>query len=509
MVGFEGYSIDPLLREYILEWGVGGVIIFGRNIHDAAQVGELCSDLQRLRKEISDLPLLIAVDQEGGAIARFRDGPVLFPGNMALGVGGTEEDAYLQGRIVGRELRKLGINMNLAPVLDLYSPPGNPSLGIRSLGSDPRLVAALGRSLIKGQQEEGVIATAKHFPGKGRARLDSHEDLPRIDTPARELESRDIIPFQAAIEEGVRAVMTSHAAYPGLDGEDDLPATLSGEVIGRLLRKELGFKGLVVTDDLGMGAIGKNYPPGEAAVRALKAGADILLFCHSRQDRQEARLALEAEAISEKEIGRRIEESRKRVRRAKEELRSSAPPEGGTVPGGEATADRIARKAITVLKDRGDALPLKKGGRALLIWFRPEKTVEVEDEFEAQWRLDTFLRGEGVEVETSTLSLSPSSEEAAACLRKVEGEERVIIASYDGWRFPEEGKLIEAILECHPSAILAVLKDPRDGYFFSGAGTVVLTFGFTPDSLKALAETIAGKYRPRRRATGLGGMSGQ
>jgi beta-N-acetylhexosaminidase len=181
-------------------------------------------------------------------VARVREGATAFPGNCALGFSGTAGDAFAQGRITGWELARLGINMNLAPVLDLYHPRGSHSLGLRSLGSDPERVADLGTALVRGMQSAGVIATAKHFPGKGRARLDSHRALPVITSQAADLRRRDLLPFQRAVAAGVKAMMTSHASYPALDGGQSRPGTLSPRLMTGLLREELGFAGVLVSD---------------------------------------------------------------------------------------------------------------------------------------------------------------------------------------------------------------------------------------------------------------------
>ena len=255
MVGFEEPEVDDLLRRYILDWRVGGVILFDRNIRGPEQLSRLCRELQNIRRRVAASPLLIAVDQEGGTVARVRKGATVFPGNLALGFAGTAEDARLQGRITGRELARLGINMNLAPVLDLYRSGGSHSLGLRSLGSDPERVAELGAALISGLREEGVAAVAKHFPGKGGARRDSHRELPVIGDDAESLRARDLLPFRRAISGGVKAMMTSHAAYPALDVGRTRPGTISRELMTGLLREELGFGGVLISDDLGMGAV--------------------------------------------------------------------------------------------------------------------------------------------------------------------------------------------------------------------------------------------------------------
>lgn len=487
MVGFEGPEIDELLRRYILDWRVGGVILFDRNIRDPDQLSRLCSRMQELRRRVADSPLLIAVDQEGGTVARVRRGATVFPGNLALGVSSPAGDAYLQGRITGRELRELGINMNLAPVLDLYHPRSSSSLGLRSLGPDPERVAELGTALIGGLQEEAVIATAKHFPGKGLARRDSHRELPVIEASPAALRERDLLPFRRAVAAGVKAVMTSHAAYPALDGGLLRPGTLSPELMTGLLRGELGFRGVLISDDLGMGAIGKFCPIAEAVRKGLAAGVDIFLACHSPRERESAWRELEKLA-QEPGSEDRFRESGERIAALKSGLGAFSPPQpvGET---GDILAERIARSAITssVSPDRGPALDRN----FLLVWFRPERMVEVESADGEEAGPAGIFRAAGFVPEVITLPLEPGGEDRSAVLQSLAAHASVLVAACDAYRFPGQSALIEEILAVRPDAVLAVLRDPRDAELFPGAARMIVTRGYGSYSLRALAEVLA------------------
>ncbi|MDP8276800.1 MAG: beta-N-acetylhexosaminidase [Candidatus Euphemobacter frigidus] len=498
MVGFEGYTLNKLLRRYIREWQVGGVILFGRNIRNPDQVAELCGKLAELRSQVSDLPLLIAVDQEGGTVARLREGVTNFPGNLALGFGGTVDNAFHQGLITGYELLYYGFNMNLAPVLDLYSNQGSHSLGLRSLGSDPHRAARLGVALIKGMQKAGIVATAKHFPGKGSARRDSHEELPVIGKTVRELKRRDLLPFRAVIDAGVKAIMTSHAAYPAFEGGVLRPATLSRLVMTLLLREELHFPGLLISDDLGMGALRSGYSIEEAALKALKAGVDMLLLCHDPLARERVLDALKRISKGDRLIRERLKESGKRISTLKEGLLPSPrSPSFDQVPEHDLPL-KIARGAISVRKSAGDVLPLEKGSRFLLIWFKPELGAEVEDPGERDGEPGKHLRAEGLSPKVLPISLCPSPEKGERILDRLRAVPRVVITSYDAYRYPDQRRLIEDVLERRPGAVLAVLRDPRDLELFPRARTVLITRGYGPPSIQALAETLSGKLKPRR-----------
>ncbi len=275
MVGFNGQTVDPSIEALLKGYHVGGVCMFGRNISSAEQIARLNDDVRTLMAK--GVPPFITVDQEGGNVVRIADGNVVLPGNMALGATRDTALAYEAGLAQGEDLRRLGFNMNLAPVLDVNSNPKNPVIGIRSFGDDVALVSAMGAQFVKGQQGAGIATIAKHFPGHGSVDADSHKALPVIQTPAAELR-RQLEPFTAAMAEGLDGMMTAHIATPTLSNGDDTPATLSHRVLGELLRQEMKFDGLVLTDELEMDAIARRYGVGHAAVMALNAGADMVLI---------------------------------------------------------------------------------------------------------------------------------------------------------------------------------------------------------------------------------------
>ena len=305
MVGFEGFAASGEVKELIREFGVAHVILFARNVDGPEQVAELVRELQSTAREAGhERPLLIAVDQEGGRVARLREPWTVWPPARAVGRMGSEETARTMGAALATELKACGLALDFAPCVDVDSNPKNPVIGDRSFGDDPDLVSRLGVAMIRGLQEGGVAACAKHFPGHGDTGVDSHLELPVLDHPRSRLEDVELPPFRAAVGAGVATVMTSHVLFPELD--EDLPASLSTPLTRGLLREDLGFDGVVVTDDLEMKAVAKRWPPGEIAVRATKAGADILAFCRNH-DGQVAAMeglirAMEADEISFKEM---------------------------------------------------------------------------------------------------------------------------------------------------------------------------------------------------------------
>jgi beta-N-acetylhexosaminidase len=281
MVGFEGRVLDDTLRSLIGEMHVGGLILFKRNVSDPSQLADLCHAAQAFAVESGHPRLMVAIDQEGGPVARLGPPFTVFPGNRAIGKARSETAAREFGTITARELKGVGINMNLAPVLDVV-PQGltSPVMADRVFGQEPELVADLGGAVIEALQENGVAATAKHFPGIGRTTVDPHIDLPFLDTGQHVLDSTDLVPFRAAIQSGVEAVMLSHVVYRDLDPA--WPAGLSTVIAKDLLRGTLGFEGITITDDLDMGAIDAHFDLDTFVTRISDAEIDIALICHDR-----------------------------------------------------------------------------------------------------------------------------------------------------------------------------------------------------------------------------------
>ena len=286
VVGFEGTAVTPEVAGLIQQHHVGGIIFFSRNVRDAQQTLALTSELQALAREAGHrYPLLIAIDQENGVVRRLGRGSTIFPGSMALGATGSEALAHDVALATGRELRALGINLNLAPVLDISNNPDNPVIGVRSFGEDPAQVARFGVAAVRGLQGAGVLTSVKHFPGHGDTAVDSHQTLPNIPHTLRRLDDVELVPFRAALAAGADSVMIAHVALPQLMGSAALPATVSPAIVRGLLRERLGFDGVVISDCLEMRAVTETVGTERGAVMALQAGIDLLLVSH-RYDRQ-------------------------------------------------------------------------------------------------------------------------------------------------------------------------------------------------------------------------------
>jgi len=338
-----GRTIPGELRSLAREFQLGGVILFARNIEAPEQVAELSQDVQSLA---SDVPLWISIDQEGGRVARLRAPFTEWPPMAVLGRCGDSGLASRFAAALAAELKAVGITLDYAPVLDIHTNPHNPVIGDRALAADATMVGALGSAIVRGLQDTGVAACGKHFPGHGDTSVDSHDELPVVEHPPDRIRRVECVPFLDAIRAGVAFMMTAHVLVPALD--EDSPATLSRGIVYGLLREELGFDGVILTDDLEMEALARTHTAPEAAVQAVVAGCDGVLVCRARvQDRSrdvEALAAVLEGLVHAVEDGRipykRLEDALRRHRRAKERFLADTTPaqSANPNPSGQLTA---------------------------------------------------------------------------------------------------------------------------------------------------------------------------
>jgi len=317
IVGFDGHTLPDDVRILAREFDLGGVIFFARNVADPEQVADLSRESQELAGEI---PLWISVDQEGGRVARLKRPFTEWPPMATLGRAGAPGDERLAerfARALATELHAVGISLDYTPVLDVHTNPKNPVIGDRSLAERADDVARLGSAIIRTLQGAGIAACGKHFPGHGDTSTDSHFEMPLLDHPPDRLAAVELVPFKAAIAADVASIMTAHILIPSLD--EEFPGTLSPATVDGLLKKKLGYEGLVLSDDLEMKAISGRYGHGEAAVQAIAAGCDAVLLCHPAPAQQMAVLEAIIYAVEKGRIPlTRVEDALARQLRAKE-----------------------------------------------------------------------------------------------------------------------------------------------------------------------------------------------
>lgn len=319
---FPSTIVPKDLRALAKEFDLGGVILFSRNLEVPEQVAELAGDAELLGRT---MPGWVSIDQEGGRVARLKEPFTLWPPMAVLGRARTEGLAERFGRALARELHAVGITLDYAPVLDIHTNPKNPVIGDRALADKAADVAQLGSEIIRALQSEGVAACGKHFPGHGDTGTDSHLELPLVEHPPDRLRAVEFEPFRAAIREQVAFIMTAHVLVPALD--EHRPATLSPAIVQRLLREELGYGGVILSDDLEMKAVSARTPVPLAAVQAIQAGCDGVLVCSGHVDLQAATLEALVKAVEAGEISRtRLDEAMKRQRKAKEQFLAGERP---------------------------------------------------------------------------------------------------------------------------------------------------------------------------------------
>ena len=355
--GFTGTSVTPELREVIKEHKIGNILLFSRNVESLEQLRALCADLRELILTETGLPPFIMIDEECGAITRIGHLAGNTPCAGALGAVGDPENARTVGRIIGKRLRAAGVNMNLAPVLDCRSQP-RATLGNRCFSRDPKQVAAFGRAYIEGVRESGVLTCGKHFPGHGDTVVDSHFALPVVQKGRDAIEQTELVSFREAVSAGTDAVMSAHIVFPALE-PDGLPATISPRVLRGLLRKEMGFTGLILSDGMEMRAMMDLFPIPEGVFRALKAGVDIALVCHEPALAAAACLRI-VEGVQNGELSaENLREACQRIASRKASLPAQGPDEDFLNARDCEISAELMRRAVCVIHTPGDQ-PLPK-----------------------------------------------------------------------------------------------------------------------------------------------------
>lgn len=316
-IGLEGPTLTGKEAEFMADNNIGGVTLFGRNLETPEQIHKLCTDLYNLKNRMpSKMPPFIAIDMEGGRVHRLKDPFTQWPSIGAMSALDSTSVAFKFANMMGTELRALGVNVDFSPCVDVLTNEKNVLIGDRSFGSDPEYVAKMASAVIRGYIKSGVLACAKHFPGHGNTIIDSHEDLPIEEVDMDTLEKRELVPFKKAMRARLDFIMTAHIQYSKIDSE--YPATLSSKIVRDLLKGDLKYKNLVITDDLDMKALTKNYTREEIPVKAFQAGCDIMLYCNEF-DSPPIGLESVKKALHEKEISApQVQESLHKVQKLKE-----------------------------------------------------------------------------------------------------------------------------------------------------------------------------------------------
>jgi beta-N-acetylhexosaminidase len=488
---------SPELLKTLKGQHVGGIVLFrAKNMGSLAELRGLTAALQKAAAEGGQPPLLIAADQEGGQLMAIGDGTP-FPGNMALGATRSETLAYRVGRALGREVAAVGVNVDFAPVCDVNNNPANPVVGTRSFGEDPALVARLGAALVRGLQSAGVAATAKHFPGHGDTASDSHHAAPVIPHGLDRLLRVELPPFRAAIAAGVRLVMTAHIVLPALNGGRDWPATLSPAILQGLLRRRLGYDGLIVTDAMDMNAIDQGAGLFVDAMAALTAGADLLILNHDLSKASAAYASLAQAARRGLLSAEGIRASARRVLGLKRWLAGRKQPPLRVVGCGEhrALAREVARESVTLVRDRAHRLPLRlpRRARVAVVVPRPEDLTPADTSSYLVPGLAAAVRRRHPGAEEFIIGMSPSAADVRQLLGTLAAHDLVIVGTINAAPRSGQGALVRALLGQRTPTIAVALRMPYDVAAYPGVETYACTYGILPPSMEALAEALWGR----------------
>ncbi len=473
---------------------MGNIILFSRNVRDAEQVRALTQHLQKVAREAGHIyPLLIAIDQENGIVQRLGEAATLFPGNMALGAIGSEEVASEVALATGRELKALGINMNLAPVVDVNNNAANPVIGVRSFGEDPRLVARLGSAMVKGYRDAGVICCLKHFPGHGDSAVDSHLALPLIAHSLERLEAVELVPFRSGIEAGAGSVMIAHVAFPALAHDGALPATLSSTIIQGLLREKMGYDGVIVSDCLEMQAISDTFGTEPAAVLASQAGIDLVLVSHT-YSRQRGSLEAMREAVLAGEVSAQVvQRAAKRIVNLKARYLSW---DEAAVDIDYVAQTRLQERAYelstTLVRNDDALLPLRPAAGQHIVVVSPARntTTMVEDRFYSDEMLLDILRHYTSDVSLLAVESGVDYEELVWGARE---NDIFIVATVNAHLDEGQANAVRFLIAEGRRVIGIAVRNPYDLQAFPQLRTYLATYEYTRPALAAAARVIFGE----------------
>jgi beta-N-acetylhexosaminidase len=487
--------------EVVQKYHLGGVIYFAwtDSVKDPVQITSLSNGLQKAAiSSGAHVPLFIATDQEQGVVTRVGPPATQFPGSMALGAGRSTADARTAAAITGQELKAMGINTNFAPDADVNVNALNPVIGTRSFSSDPALVSSMVAGQVSGYQKDaGIIATPKHFPGHGDTATDSHTGIPVITHSKAQWQQIDAPPFKAAIKAGTSMIMSGHLVVPALDPSGD-PATLSKPILTDTLRGELGYKGVIITDSLGMQGVRDKYGDAEVAVRAVLAGVDSLLMTPAMDASYNAVIAaVQSGRISE----RRLNESVARILLLK--LRqgilfhpytdaSRLDSVVGT-PAHLATADETTDRTTTLIKNDNATLPLAPGGKKILVTgYGAATTTTMAD----------ALARRGATVTRTAPGAAPTDAAITEAVAIAEGQDTVIVTTMKAWdttvtdKLGGQQKLVAALVATGKPVVVVAVRDPYDIAYLPGVSTYVATYSYSPVAIESAVRVIVGEVAP-------------
>ncbi len=519
MTGFHGTELTDEYRRVVREHKIANVILFRENIESCAQLRRICGEIQKLVREETGHGALIAIDQEGGIVSRLPADGVNVPGAMAIAATGDPANAYKAGLLTGRQLRALGVNFDFAPVADVNTSAANPVIGARSYGDDPAEAGRYACEMARGLADGGVLSSAKHFPGHGDTDVDSHLALPKVDKSREELEKAELVPFRMAVAAGIPAIMTTHILFPQIEPEY-LPATMSRRILTGLLRGEMGFGGLIVSDCMEMLAIRNHFGTVNGTVTAMGAGVDVVLISHDTLLGGEAAEAA-AQAVADGRLdAAEMERSAARIMEYKKKwvdgkkawgdqmpAAGEGPQAGQKMPksGEEAAQDReraefdfaaaraeslaMLQKTITEVHRPADGT-VDYGKTPLCIGCRSYRSSLVGNVDGDRSNLFGAVMAELLGGETADMTVDPDEERIAALVKQAKEHTAAVVGLCEGHRHPGQQELIRALAEAGVPTIAVSLRAPYDLAGLPATVWSLAAFEYSEDSVRAAAKCI-------------------
>lgn len=499
IAGFKGTTMSQEIKDLIHAYHIGGVILFGRNIGTPSEILALTQSLQREAKLAGyTSPLLICIDQENGVVRRLGEGTTIIPGAMLLGATHEPKHARQAGVLTGKELKALGINWNLAPVVDINNNPKNPVIGVRSFGEDANEVTEMAKNAMLGMQQAGVMTTLKHFPGHGDTSVDSHLDLPVIGHDLKRLHEVELVPFKECIAAGADAIMSAHVYFPALEKEANTPATLSRSVITGLLREELGFDGVVTTDCMEMDAIAKGIGTVNGCVKAVEAGVDLVMVSHIHPLQEQAVLkiveAVEKGTISHEQIDQSIARIERMISTYTSWKEIEAMQEVATFVGSKIHQDEMKEvylDGITLVSGSGG--PIQSKDTVLLIYPTNEYATMVEDKRYATLEMAEKLKRVHEHVDVIEIDARQFEEAIIKVANQAVHYDRIVVLTLNAVQHEHQQKLVHLLIDSGKPVDVVAIRTPYDAALFPLAHRMICTYEFTQTAFQVVAEYLVGK----------------
>lgn len=484
--GFHGTSLSEEFKDLIREYKIGNVILFMRNVENAAQVRRLCAEIQTLIQAETGYPAFIVIDQEGGIVSRLPEDGVTTPNAMTVAATACPENARIAAEIISRQLRGIGANFNMAPVLDVNTNPSNPVIGVRSFGDDPQEVARYGEAAVRAYNDAGMLCCGKHFPGHGDTAVDSHLGLPVIDKSLEELEQAELIPFRRCVEAGIPAIMSSHILFPQIEKEK-VPGTMSRAILTDLLKNRLGFKGLILTDCMEMAAIQQFVGTPKGVIAAFQAGADLAeLSSRTELMRATAKAVNEAAERGEFDM-EELRQSVEKILAVKKSLNMDVQPELCGRPEDQEAVQRINREAITCCTGE---LP-KVDEHTFFCGcgnYRASLAGNPDGEMSAFPAYMASAFGGG----SFEISRNPEEGEIREAVEASEPYARIVLGTCSAHLYPGQLTLAEALAATGKPLTIVMLRNPYDMPLLPDCACKIAAFDYSVPCFKALEEVFRG-----------------